>query len=601
MASTLSALLTVLLVTYLSASPTLQSRMVGHNYVNYETLANPNPEGFPSTKKCLLDKDCLPWMTCENKTTCQCRQKDWYDGIVKCDKRTGRLSVLACNCVTYENETGRLIAGACIENCMNTTKITKADPVYHPLPVNLSTWNEEVCGREFNRGGRLCGQCLPGYSPLANSFNMTCVNCTNGNLQNVWKYLLVTFIPLTFFYYFILFLKVNATSSHLHGFVMFSQAISTPAFGRILSLTMQHQNHYLSVVMTVKILGSLYGFWNLDFFRMLIPGICLDLSTPSILALDYAVAAYPGLLTILSYILIKLHDRDFKLVVCIWKPFRCLFTLFRRNWDIRTSIIDAYATFCLLSFCKIISTTFDLLIPTYAFDLGNTNDTKLVLYYDGTIDYFGPKHLPYAILAIVISLVFAVLPMLLMLVYPCRCFQFLLNCCHVRWHVLHAFMDAFQGCYKDGTEPGTRDCRWFAGLYLLFRILLLSVFSFTLNSLFFPLSIIILLLVLMVVINVRPNKARVAHYNKINVTFISFLALYYTALNAADIATIKSHYFINGSYILASLVGITPLIYISCISVYWIVSRRRWGIEFVGRVRQWLSGSMEELFSVNQH
>ena len=26
-------------------------------------------------------------------------------------------------------------------------------------------------------------------------------------------------------------------------------------------------------------------------------------------------------------------------------------------------------------------------------------------------------------------------------------------------------LDSFQGCYKDGTEPGTFDCRWFQLLY----------------------------------------------------------------------------------------------------------------------------------------
>ena len=41
---------------------------------------------------------------------------------------------------------------------------------------------------------------------------------------------------------------------------------------------------------------------------------------------------------------------------------------------------------------------------------------------------------------------------------------------------LHAFMDAFQGCYKDGTN-GTRDCRYFAGLQLVLRLLFPVIFS----------------------------------------------------------------------------------------------------------------------------
>ena len=48
-------------------------------------------------------------------------------------------------------------------------------------------------------------------------------------------------------------------------------------------------------------------------------------------------------------------------------------------------------------------------------------------------------------------------------------------CTRIRWQFLHTFADAFQGCYKYGTN-GTRDYRYFAGLYLLLRIVLLTAF-----------------------------------------------------------------------------------------------------------------------------
>ena len=40
-------------------------------------------------------------------------------------------------------------------------------------------------------------------------------------------------------------------------------------------------------------------------------------------------------------------------------------------------------------------------------------------------------------------------------------------------HYAHLLMPS--KVYKDGTEPGTRDCRWFAGIYLLGRIMILYV------------------------------------------------------------------------------------------------------------------------------
>ena len=51
---------------------------------------------------------------------------------------------------------------------------------------------------------------------------------------------------------------------------------------------------------------------------------------------------------------------------------------------------------------------------------------------------------------------------------PCSCFQVCLNRTGCSCQSLHTFMDAFQGHYKNGTN-GTRDLRFFSGLYLLLR------------------------------------------------------------------------------------------------------------------------------------
>ena len=48
-------------------------------------------------------------------------------------------------------------------------------------------------------------------------------------------------------------------------------------------------------------------------------------------------------------------------------------------------------------------------------------------------------------------------------------------CTRIKRQFLHTFADAFQECYKNGTN-GTHDYRYFAGLYLLFQIVLLAAF-----------------------------------------------------------------------------------------------------------------------------
>ena len=133
---------------------------------------------------------------------------------------------------------------------------------------------------------------------------------------------------------------------------------------------------------------------------------------------------------------------------------------------------------------KFLSVSFDLLAPVYTFNIYGQKSNKLYLYWDGTVEYFGSEHLPYAILALAVLVLFNFLPLLLLCLYPSRWFQKCLNCCRLQGQVLHTFMDAFQGCYTDGTND-SRDCRWFAGLYLLTRILF-SVILIVTASQFFP-------------------------------------------------------------------------------------------------------------------
>ena len=42
----------------------------------------------------------------------------------------------------------------------------------------------------------------------------------------------------------------------------------------------------------------------------------------------------------------------------------------------------------------------------------------------------------------------------------------------INWHFLHAFVDSFQGSYKNGTESGKFDCCLFSSAFLLIRPLM---------------------------------------------------------------------------------------------------------------------------------
>ena len=136
------------------------------------------------------------------------------------------------------------------------------------------------------------------------------------------------------------------------------------------------------------------------------------MSTLQVLALDYILAAYPLLLILITYSIVELHARDC-IVVWLWKPFRRCFTRFQRTY-IQTSLVDAFASFLLISY---VSVSFDFLIPVYLHDV-HGESMELYLFFDGTVEYFGEQHLPYAILAIFVLIVFNILPLLLLCFYP---------------------------------------------------------------------------------------------------------------------------------------------------------------------------------------
>ena len=158
--------------------------------------------------------------------------------------------------------------------------------------------NKSVC-TSFHRTGLLCGDCEEGYSPFVLSYNFSCVKCPDGH-KNWWKFILVGFVPLTFFYFFVVIFNINMTSSRLHGVVWFSQVITMPQFIRLL---MSELNPHLLIA--AKTFTMFYSFWNLDLFRSVLPDICLNVTTLQALALDYFLALYPFVLILLLYLLIS--------------------------------------------------------------------------------------------------------------------------------------------------------------------------------------------------------------------------------------------------------------------------------------------------------
>ena len=462
-------------------------------------------------------ENCPTWTYFSNATqSCQCGDNN--NKMTSCvkDGNSSKVGVFYRFCMTQNNEKTKVVVGACPYNKGGDEY--ESISAYHSLPSNVTELDRAMCGLT-GRTGQLCGQCMEGHSPPVYSYYPQCVNCT-ADTNNWAKYLAVSLLPTTAFFTGALVFRFRATSPLLNGYILFCQIGTSPPVLRLLAFS-AYDRHYHNAhedALLANIYTGFLSIWNLDFFRLAYTPFCLhpNTSTLQVLSLDYIIAAYPLALIILTYTLVRLHYHNCTLMVWLWRPFISCFARFRRRWDIQNSLVDAFATFLLLSYVKFLSASFDILMPTSSWDIENTLQQPVV-YYDGTIGYFGKEHLPYALLALAVLLVFTFCPILLLCLYPCRCFQRFLNRYHLSSQTLHTFMDTFQGGFKDGIN-GTRDCRYFAAVYLIVRVALYISLGVTIVT--FNISMIngVLLLFALLLVMFQPYKKSL--YNKIDIFII---------------------------------------------------------------------------------
>ena len=462
------------------------------------------------------DDSCPPWQLRDNSTgACLCKTRDIYS-VVRCRNYPYELFLLECYCLTYwHNE---LATGPCVYTCH---RAGGSGYFFNITVRSNSLINDVVCGAQKRRS-QMCGECKPGYAPPVYSYSLSCVNCTTSN----WgKYTAVSFLPLTAFFVFVITFRISAFSPKLHGFILFSQIVTCPLFMRSLEIEVPSyppmQKHLLQALV------SFFGIWNLDFFRLVYSPFCLHphADTLQVIALDYLVAVYPLILIGLSYLLVMLYDKNVRIVVCLYKPFVSLLIRFRRQWNIGNSLVDAFATFFLLSYVKILSVSMDLLLPVA---VSGRND-RLYLFNQGDVAYFSSHHLPYACLALFFLLTFTLLPMALLFLYPCSCFQVCLNRTGLSCQSLHIFMDSFQGHYKNGTN-GTRDFRYFSALYLLLRGILYAFTVLAYVTFSFNYTIVFLISFTSLIALVQPYRKYLYSVND-NV-FLVFTSIFFVTVGS---------------------------------------------------------------------
>ena len=515
---------------------------------------------------------------------------NWPNGMIICDEDSKNASMQIGYCMTYNNETGEVRAGACLQSFFRNDSYK----FYYSLPSEVFDLNDRVCSPS-NSQGLLCGECQDGFTVLP-TFTVNCINCTGASHSSGWiKAIAIKYLPLTLVFCAIITLSISIISGPINSVIFFGQATTaTYDIAFIVSvLGSQGTSTYSNRISTTTV-AAIYDFFNMRVLSSFIPPLCLTnhLTRLQVYALDSATAFYPLTLILFLYICIQLHGQNFRPVVYCWKPFLKFILHIRRSIDPKTSIVDAFATFILLSYVRLMLAAGTILIPTNLYnDCGHKLGT-LVLSYSTNIQFFHKKHLPLAIPFIFILLTFIAIPPIVLTFYQSSLFQKCLSRCKMNSQALHTFVEVFQGCYKDGVTSGARDCRYFAGLYFILRFIAVTL-SLANIPLFILGSSVLYWCAALLFASVKPYKKNI--YNFIDAVILGLMGTIYTFI----MFNIVYVFFTGRSspflLVLTDILYTLPLLYLVLYVVYWAVDRKT---NCMQRLKDFIQESRKDDFEI---
>jgi len=508
-------------------------------------------------------KDCPLWSNKNETGDCTCGNA--VEKIVQCSKESHSIYLKDCFCMTPDPSNTEAVVGYCIFTCSRLTEESKHYLLMSKVnATSLSDLSYETCGA-YNREGVMCSKCIKDHGISVNPFNVSCIPCERSG-HNWVKYLTVVYIPLTVFVFIIILLRFNANSGAFVTYVMLSQMMANRNFAALYLIMVPDAVKY-------KIAVAFYTVWNLQFLRPLIPDVCLspDLTVLQFLALEYLVAVYPMLLVILTLLVVYCHGNS-QAVVCLCRPLYVCLHRFRKNWNVGNSLIEAFATLILLTYAEIMVISFNILThSSYCFANPNRS-CKRVVYADPSIEYLSSKHIPYFVLAIIMALIFNVLPLFFVVLFPCHLFQKFLSFIRLNNRTLHTLMDAFRGNYK--LKP--KCLHSFSAIYILANFCNISIY-YTLGHLLYHSGMMfIIVILLLLVTSIAPHKSKL--HNRMNSLLIlsAFVAIYSVNFYIQNIffTNIKNLYIHNCNFLLITVGFLALPVYGVCrLSNYLIPTR----------------------------
>ena len=342
-------------------------------------------------------------------------------------------------------------------------------PYYNTLDCFTSyCCDESVCAYNANLS-IFCSICPSGNGIPINKIKQ-CVSCHH-YLSSILVFIGIEILPMTIIVLLIIAFNIQLTNGSMNGLVFYSQIV----------FVIYSDYNFLTSSDINNLFTSPCNVFNLDFTPFLGNySLCIapHMSPLGAISFWYVVGFYPLLLLLLLYVWITLYDKGYKCVVFITRPFHRCMARFWSMTGIEPSFTHSISSIYILCFTQLVATSFKTLRLQYS------DSAPLLFFYDANQPYFGGiYHILAGIFAILVLLVFILLPTLYILLYPFKWFHKLLDCLNLRKQLLISLGDVFTGPYKNGSD-GTYDYRFFSGFYLLLRIFIIFLQFGLFQSLF---------------------------------------------------------------------------------------------------------------------
>ena len=447
-----------------------------------------------------------------------------YEGIILCNTTHYFAYAKRGHWVGYENEqihTSHCPDGYCFHRQKNRGR---GGHLFRSLPGNASPeeLDKKVCGP--TRTGVVCGKCASNHSVYYHTYEFSCGSdymCRVG-----WAlYITSELLPLTILFLVVIFFDISFTSGAASGFIFFAQVTDSLSINSQGSIWLKPAVYKLTLVYQF-----IYRLFNFDFFSHKKLAFCLikGATALDVLAFKYVTVLYAFIMIFVMVLVLNYCS------IYFYRKYSCLM-----KHTFRNSVIHGLSAFLIMCYTQCIRVSFFLLIPTTIYSRGGVK-VRNVVFRNGEIDYFSKAHLPYALPAIA-CLTFALIPPALLILYPLH-YRVIaaLRLDEKQWFSkiskyvslerMKPLLDSFQSCFKD-------NCRFFAGLYFLYRFLIWLFFTVLPSyTMFYAVVEVQLIIILAVHAHVRPYQRQL--YNIIDTLVITNLAIInaITLLNYAIIS-----------------------------------------------------------------